>query len=61
MHTHPPPDTHHPRFLYAAESNHTYVALLLETMNNIVQASRADQRSAPVSFMTSGPDLFPAP
>jgi hypothetical protein len=26
-----------PRFLYAAEGNHAYVALLLETFNNIVQ------------------------
>lgn len=26
-----------PRFLYASESNHTYVVLLLETFNNIVQ------------------------
>jgi hypothetical protein len=26
-----------PRFLYAAEGNHAYVALLLETFNNVVQ------------------------
>jgi hypothetical protein len=26
-----------PRFLYAAEPNHMYVALLLETFNNIIQ------------------------
>lgn len=26
-----------PRFLYAAEQNHMYVALLLETFNNIIQ------------------------
>ena len=26
-----------PRFLYAAESNHTYVSLLLEIFNNVVQ------------------------
>lgn len=26
-----------PRFLYAAEGNHAYVALLLETFNNIIQ------------------------
>ena len=25
------------RFLYAAEGNHAYVALLLETFNNIIQ------------------------
>ena len=26
-----------PKFLYAAEGNHVYVSLLLETFNNIVQ------------------------
>jgi hypothetical protein len=26
-----------PRFLYAAEGNHAYVGLLLETFNNIIQ------------------------
>lgn len=26
-----------PQFLYQAESNHAYVSLLLETMNNIIQ------------------------
>lgn len=33
-----------PRFLYAAEGNHAYVSLLLETFNNIVQYQYEGER-----------------
>jgi hypothetical protein len=40
-----------PRFLYAAEGNHAYVTLLLETFNNIIQ----------YQYEGRLPSLFPLP